>query len=889
MRRLRAWFYRLGGLFGKARREGDLSAELEGHLQLHIDDNLQRGMSPAQARREALMKLGGIEQTKENYRGRRGLPWLEVFFQDLRFGARMLRKNPGFTLVAVLTLALGISANATIFSLVNAVLYKKPAVHDPGTVLVVYGTTTKQLWGQNLNPVSSPNYFNWKRSNQVFTGMAAGDPYYNVNLTGDGEPERAATMRVTANYFSVLGVSPELGRTFAVGEDQAGHDHVVVLSHQLWERRFGSNASIVGKNVRLNGEPYTVIGVMPQSFRLMSFQAQLWLPLVLNKSQQSAASRETRDLFLFARLKPGMSLEQARANMRTLGKLAAQNFPDTENGWGANCLTLQEYMVRDFNAGPALVILLTAVGFVLLIACANIGGLLLARATGRGKEMAVRIAIGARRMRVVRQLMTEALLIALLGAVAGLALTLAGERIMHSVLSFNEEVKTLELQIDWRVVGFTTAISMLSALLFGLVPALKAWSVDVFTTLKNDSTTVSSGRKKNRLRSVLVAGEVTLAVVLLSSAGIFVKEIVEEMHKGLGFEPQHLLTAQITLPDSRYKEPSRQLEFYRELTARLDSISGASAAAITSTLPGTGPGEITFRLKEQENLPPGERAHARYFAVSPHYFETTQTPLIAGRQFSETDDAKAPPVVMVSEKFVERFFPKGGALGKLVLIDSAGPLGRQWRQIVGVVRNVKSWPGQYADDPEVYEPLMQHPAADIALIVRARGDADGLAPGLRKAVWAVDKDQPIGSVLSLREILNLESAGDRVMGGLMGTFAVLALALSGIGLYGVGAYTVGQRSQEIGIRVALGANRSSILRMVLRDGLKLALLGAAVGTACALPLPRAFGSLFNDFHVSGGWIFVFVPVVIVCVATLACYIPARRASRVDPIIALRYG
>jgi len=888
MRQMRAWLSRLGGLFGRRRREQELSAELESHLQLHIEDNLRSGMSPAQARREALMKLGGVEQTKETYRERRGLPLLEVFLQDLRFGARMLRKNPGFTIVAVLTLALGIAANATIFSFVSAVLYRKPPVGNPDSVVVVYGTSATRPGGANLYPVSTPNYFTWKRENKVFGEMAAGDPYYNVSLTGEGEPERLATMRATANYFSVLEVSPELGRTFANGEDQTGHDHVVVLSHQLWERRFGSDAGILGKSIRLNSEPYTVIGVMPERFRLITFQAQLWIPMALSESAQGAAARETRTLYLFGRLKSGVSIEQAQANIRTLGKIAAQNFPDIENGWGANALTIQDYAITEFNAGPAFDILLATVGFVLLIACANVAGLLLARATGRGKEMAVRIAIGAGRMRVVRQLMTESLLIALLGACAGLAFTVVGQRLMHSALAYNEEVRLVELKIDWPVLAFTSAISVLSALLFGLVPALKAWSVEVFTTLKNDSGTASAGRKKNRLRSVLVAGEVALAVILLAGAGILIKGIVEETRRSMGFEAQHLLAAQITLPDTRYKEPAKQIEFYRELTTRLEAMPGAGAAAIASTLPGTGPGFVPFRLKGQENLPAGDRARGRYFVVSTHYFEATQTSLIAGRQFSDADGAVAPPVAVVSEKLAERFFPKGDALGSLILIDSGDALASQWRQVIGVVRNVKSWPGQFADDAEIYEPYAQHPIEEMAVLVRASGDANSLAPGLREAVWAIDRDQPVGSVVSMPELLDNESAGDRVMGALMGTFAGMALALAAIGLYGLVAYTVGQRSQEIGIRVALGADQRNILRLVLRDGVKLAIVGAAIGLVCALPLPSAFSSLLNDLVVSGGLIFALVPVLIIGVALLACYIPARRASRVDPIVALRY-
>jgi predicted permease len=888
MKHLRAWFIRLGGLFNKEFRDRELSAEMESHLQLHIEDNLRRGMSPAEARREAIMKLGGIEQTKENYRERRGLPLLEVFLQDLRFGARMLRKNPGFTLVAVLTLALGIAANATIFSFVSAVLYKRPPVYDSDRVVVVYGTAAARGFGASPNPVSAPNYFTWKRENRVFSDLAALEPYITVSLTGKGEPERISANRATSNYFSVIGVAPVLGRAFANGDDQPGHDRIVLLDYRFWERKFGSDPNIVGKTIRLSGAEHTIIGVLPRPFQILSFRSQVWLPLVLDESQQGAAARQTRTLYLFARSKPGVTLDQAQSNLRTLGSLAVQLFPDSETGQNTTCLTLQEYIIHDFNANAAFVILLSAVGFVLLIACANIAGLLLARATSRGKEMAIRIAIGAGRARVLRQLMTEALLIAVLGTIAGLGLALGGTQLLHKVLSFNEAIKMLDMQIDWRVLSFTSAIAVLSALLFGLAPALRAWDVDVSPTLKNDSTKVSAGKKKSRGRGLLVAAEVAMAVMLLTGAGILMKGFLEGLHRSLGFQPQHLLTAQIALPESRYKEPAKQIEFYRELAASLEATPGATSAAITSNLPAAGAGFVSFLLKGQEHLPPADRSRARYYVVSSHYFETIQTSVIAGRIFAESDGRNSQPVAVVTEKFVARFFPKGDALGKQIRIDSSDAVATQWRQIVGIVHDVKSWPLNYADDPEIYEPFSQHPAAEMSVVVRAVNDANSLAPSLREAVWSIDRDQPIGSVINMPDLLANETAPDLIFSELMTVFAALALVLAGIGIYGLVAFTVGQRSQEIGIRVALGAEKKNILRMVLLDGLRLAAIGAAIGMLGAFPLPRLFEAALYDFHVLGGWLFVIVPALIGAVALLACYIPARRASRVDPMVALRY-
>jgi len=888
MRTIRAWFLRLAGLFGKERRDREFEQEVISNLQLHVDENLRAGMPPAEARRQAIMKLGGVEQTKENYRERRGLPVLEVFIQDLRFGARMLRKNPGFTVVAVLTLALGIAANATIFSFVSAVLYKRPPVHDPDSVMIVYSTSAAHGFGTSLNPVSAPNYFTWKRENRVFSDVAALEPFTNVNLTGKDEPERVITNRVTADYFSIVGVAPALGRVFANGDDQPGRDHVVLLDYRYWEQKFGADPNVVGKSIRLNGEEHTVIGVLPQQFQILSFRSQVWLPLVLDESQQGAAARQSRTLYLFARSKPGVTVEQAQANVKALGALAVQLFPDTETGWDARCLTLQEYVIHDFNANAAFVILLSAVGFVLLIACANIAGLLLARATSRGKEMAVRIAIGAGRLRVVRQLMTEALLIALLGTIAGLGLALGGTQLLHKVLSFNEAIKMLDMQIDWRVLAFTSAIAMVSALLFGLAPALRAWAVEVFPTLKNDSTSVSAGKKKSRGRSVLVAAEVAMAVILLTGAGILIKGFLEGLQRSLGFEPQHLLTAQITLPASHYKEPAKQIEFYREIATRLEATPGAASAAITSNLPAAGAGFVGFVQKGQEALSASDRSRARYYVVSATYFETIQAGVIAGRVFTESDGANSQPVAVVSEKFVERFFPKGDAIGKQIRIDSSDAASNQWRQIIGIVQDVKSWPLNFDNDPEIYEPFQQHPGAEMSIVVRAAGEANSLGPGLREAVWSLDRDLPIGNLIGMRELLASEAAPDFIFSKIMTVFAVLALVLAGIGIYGLVAFTVGQRSQEIGIRVALGAEKKNILRMVLRDGLKLAAIGGAVGMVGAFPLPRLFEAAFYNFHVLGGWLFVIVPALIGAVALLACYIPARRAARIDPMVALRY-
>jgi predicted permease len=861
-------------LFSRRRLYGDLSEEIQEHLEEKIEELVAGGMSRKEAAYAARREFGNVTLVEQDSRTVWRWAAIEDFFTDARFGARMLRKNPGFTAIAVFTLALGITANATIFSFLSAWMLKKPAVSDPDRLMVVYGTNSNELREVNQNPVSAPNFFTWEKENRVFSQMAAMDRYEAASLTGQGEPERVSVARVTANYFSILGVSPALGRAFATGEDQSASNRVVILSHRLWERRYDSDPKVVGATVRLNGESHTVIGVMPSGFVLPSFPAQMWTPLVLQDAQQSAAARENRNLYLFARLKAGISAKQARADIATLGRLAAEAFPDTEKGWGAETLPLQDFMIRTYPAGSAMVIWMSAAGFVLLIACANIAGLLLARAAGRG--------------RMIRQLLTEAGLIALLGGALGLALTFWSARALQSALAFDEESQAMQLAVDGHVVFFTSAISLLAALLFGLAPALQAGTTNVFEILKNDSATVSAGRGRSRFRSVLVAGEVALAVFLLTGTGLFIKSVHEAIGASPGFDPQNLLTARLFLADARYGKATTQSAFFQELLEKLKVLPGVESAAVTSALPAWDAGDVSFRLKGQENTPAGARPRAFYFVVSPDYLRTAGIALIAGRGFTESDNANAPAVTLICEVFARRYFPNGDAIGKQVLIDSGDAKSAQWRQIVGIIRSVKIDPLDSVTQAEIYEPFLQRPASSMAVMLRAKSNPEALAPGLREAVWALDKDQPITSVMSMQDQKTIETAGSGLIETVQAICAGMALILALVGLYGLVSFSVGQRSREIGIRIALGAERKNILRLVLRDGTKLALIGVAIGLVGTFPLPRAFGSLFPGFHVAGGWIFVLVPAVVGSVVVLACYVPARRAMRVDPIVALRY-
>jgi predicted permease len=812
---------------------------------------------------------------------------METLLQDFRYAVRQLRKNPGFTAIAVLTLALGIAVNATMFSLVSAFLLRKPPGRDPERVAVVTGIDPAQGFQADARPVSVPNYLEWRASNHVFTEMAAANEYRTASFSAQHHsPESLGTAAVSANYFSVLGVTPQLGRTFMTGEDQPGRDHVVILSHGLWERELGSDPAVIGSTVRLNRETYTVVGVMPASFSLMGFTPQMWTPLVLSPADQTAAAHRDRSLFLFARMKPGMSMEQARAEFSTLGHQAEQSFPDTEKGWGVMVRTLPDFLIYSFGVRSALAVLMTTVGFVLLIACANVAGLLLARATGRRKEVAIRASLGAGRLRIIRQLLTEGLAIAGLGGGLGLLFTFWGVKLVRANLAFNDQVSSVPLSIDRNVLLFATGLSLVCAVLCGLAPALNASRTDITTSLKDESRAASAGRSRSRLRTLMVSGEVALALFLLVGTGLLVHALFEIEHQNLGFRADHLLTAGISLDQGRYQDGAKQTLFVHDLLSRLADLSGAEAVAAVSDLPATGPGNVTLRIKGQQDAPGSQGLSALDFVVTPDYLRTAGIPLVHGRTFTDGDNTTAPRVLLVNQKFVERYLAGQEALGQQVRLEVNGaPAG--WSQIVGVVSNVKTYSESTRDEPEIYEAYLQRPVASFSLMVRTSSEPNALIGGVRNTVAQLDGELPLARVMSMPAVIESQRQGNPFFVHILGTFAVMALLLAAIGIYGLIAYSVGQRAHEIGIRMALGARRQDVQRMVLGEGLKMAAVGGAIGLALSLPLPRLFGAIFFDLHVSEPWVYAVVVVAILLVAMFAAYVPARRAAQVEPMSALR--
>ena len=892
MRKQRAVLVRLAGMFRKERRERELAQELESNLQFHIEDNLRAGMTPEEARRRALIRLGGLEQTKEIYRDRSGLPGLETLVQDLRYGIRTLRKAPGFTAVAVLTLALGIGANSAIFSTISGILLRKPTVADPDRVMMLLSVSrSRGLEESAERPASAPDFLSWREQTRSFTGLAAMDAWHDYTFTGQGPPEHVMGMRVSADFFPLLGVAAKQGRTFLPGEDQPGREHEVILSYGLWQRKFSADPAILGKTVDIDGQACTVIGVMPASFNLWIFGAQAWTPLVFTPKDLSPEGRKSRSFFVVGRVAEGVTVQQAQAEMSTIAERLEKTYPEADKGWETKLLSLQEFEVRDAEVRPALLLLLAAVGFVLLVACANIAGLLIARGSGRQQEIAIRSALGARRLRLVRQLLAENLVICALGTGLGLSLAYAGIRVLRTAFNFNEIVAGVRFGLDNDVLIFTIALAILSLLAFGLAPALQLTKAGLQPALRESSRTGSAGKSRMRMRQLLVVGEIAVSLVLLTGAGLVIRLFQQKIRGDHGFNPRQVLTAEVALSSREYSDPPSQRIFFQRLLERVRGLAGGQAAAAASSLPtGLGTEALPFAISGRPPLPESDRPRATYYTVTPGYFSAMQIPVLQGRTFTNSDNASAPPVVLVNRELARQFFPGNNPVGQHISVgnDSSGrPV---WREIIGVVGNVDEWVGQTAGHPQIYASYLQFPAPRMSVAVRSAAAVGTLAPALRQAVWDIDKDQPVSNVMTMEQVMYSQGggAGSVIIGELLGIFAGLALVLATVGIYGVISYLVLQRTHEIGIRVALGAAKQDILRLVMGEGARLAVFGLLLGVVGAAAVPRVLASAFLGFSISPWLVFITALALIAGAALGACYVPARRAARVDPIVALRY-
>lgn len=804
---------------------------------------------------------------------------MESLKQDLLYGLRMLWKSPGFTIVAVIALALGIGANTAIFSVINTVLLRPLPYAQPDQLMMVW----ESFPGSRENRVMPANFADWQAQNQVFTEMAAwtGQAFnLSGNPSGGGQPEKLEGVRTTANLFPVLGVQPILGRTFLPEEDQPGAAQVAVISHGLWQRRFGGVQNVIGSRMVLDETSYTIIGVMPASFHFPARQQVVWIPLAL-APEQITARVSAHFLSVIARRKPGVNEQQAQAEMSALAARLEKQYPKTNTTIGALLIPLKQQIVG--NLRQALLILFAAAGFVLLVACTNIANLLLFRAAMRQKEIAVRLALGASRARLIRQFLTESILLALIGGTVGLLLALWGVSFLTKVMPENLALAT-EATVDWKVLTFTLAASALTGLFFGFLPAFQATRLNLNVTLKEGGRDTARGR--SGLRSLLVVSEVALALVLMMGAGLMINSFLRLRQVDAGFKPDHLLTMEIDPTFERYPSHSALAGFYDRVIERIESLPGVESAAVVTHLPlTTASGHYLYRVESQ---PEWKYASALPGSVSPDYFHTMGISLMAGRMFTAQDTPQSEPVGVVNEAMAQRAWPDQDAIGKRIRMypyDATAPT----LTVVGVVKNVRQSELQAVARPEVYRSYtqeMSYPPRD--LVVRTSVSPLALAQTVREAIQSLEKDQPVSNIRTMEQILADSLADERFNTLLLAIYAGLALLLAAVGIYGVMSYLVTQNTREIGIRMALGAQGRDVLTLVVGQGLTLTIAGIVAGLAGAWGLTRLMKTLLYEVTATDPLTFAGASLLLVSIALLACYIPARRATKVDPMIALRH-
>ena len=880
------WIYKLPlrvrSLFRKNRAEQELDEELRFHLEKLVEENVAKGMAREEARYAALREFGGVEQLKEECRDSWGVRMINELAQDIRYGLRQLRRNPGFSSVAVVTLALGIGSTTAIFSVVEGVLLRPLPFRNPGRLVRIYQSSPELGYSRMMD--SPADIADVQQQNTVFQDVTLFRGSGNT-LTGAGGAEQIAGAHVSDNFFKVLGVAPLLGRLFLPGENEKGGDQVVILGHSLWQRRFAGDRKILGKAIALDGKPFTVVGVTPVGFHFPPSEppakTELWLPW-----NEPVLERGNRDVAAVARLRDGVTLAQARTEVDTIARRLAQTYP-ADKGWQFDLVPLLDSIVGTVKL-PILV-LLAAVGFVLLVATANVASLLLARSTVRQREMAVRTALGANSSRIVRQLLTESLLVALMAGALGLTVAFWGIRLLQAIAP-SDIPRLGEVDISHPVLLFTIVVSLGVGLLFGIAPAIQASRVSIDTALKEGTVTAEDRLgplRRHRSRNSLLVGQVALSSTLLVGAGLLISSFLRLTSVPLGFNPDHALTFWVGLSGAKYDDPEARLNFYEQTLDRIRALPGVESVGLTSFLALSGYATTSYTVGGRPTPPPGHAPQAGYKAISPDFFRAMQIPLIQGRFFSADDNSEAAPVVIVNQAFEDKVFRGESPLGKrLHLTWGHEP---RWREIVGVVGDARDAALEAAPGPECYVPLPQAwITPSLAFVLRARLKPLSLASAVRHAVFTVDKDQPVSRIQTMEQVFSDRVAQPRFRADLMGLFSLLALILTAVGLYGVLSYSVALRTHEIGIRMALGARKNDVLTMVVGQGLKLALIGVAIGIAGALALTQFLSSLLYGVKPTDPLTFIAVSLILIAVALLACYIPARRAAKVDPMVALRY-
>ncbi|HEX5083016.1 MAG TPA: ABC transporter permease [Blastocatellia bacterium] len=870
-------------LLRRSQAESELDEELRYHIERQIEQNIRMGMSPQEARLAARRAFGGVETAKERSRDARGLRWLEEIWHDLRYGARTLVRNPGFTLTAVATLSLGMGANTAIFSLVNTVFLHALPFPQPERIMTVWEETPAD--GIDDRQSFAPgNYSDMKAQQTVFAQIAA-LVRSEMNLTGDGEPEKLEGVAVfEPEAFDILGVKPAAGRLFQPGEYLRGANRVVLISHGFWQRRFGGAADAIGKELTLNDEKFVIAGALPPDFKFLNPDASFWTPA--GYSQRMLAYRLGHSLTVIARLKPGVAEAQAQAEVKTIMRRIAQDHPAEAGRLSAFVQPLHEYLTGDVRR-PFLV-LLVAVGFVLLIACANLASLLLARSTTRRKEIAVRMALGAGRFRLVRQLLTESVILAGAGGMCGLLVAVWSFAMLRQLIP-SGLAGYAKLGLDGQTLAFTLGLSLVTGVLFGLAPALQATRMNVNEALKQSGA--RSGAGHHRLQNALVVAEVALALVLTIGAGLLIQTFYRLRQVDVGFRVENTLTLQTRLPRARFMDHAKRLAFFRQTLERVRALPGVVSAAYASRQPLTSLHGIYTLTIEGRSAQGGAAMESDHRQVSPEYFATLGIPLRQGRVFDERDTLQTEAVAIINETMARRFWPGENPIGKRFAVDEDGIPASHPLTIVGVAGDVKHRGLENDVWPEFYMPYAQVDYNSYSipgyLIVRAGGDPMSLAASVRQAIHSVNPDQPAAEIRTVESLLDEMVAQRRLRMALLAAYSGLALLLAAVGIYGSLAYFVMQRSSEIGLRVALGAQAADVLWLIIGKGMKLALIGALIGLGAAWALTRSMKSLLFGVSPTDPLTFITISILLMSVALLACFIPARRATKVDPMVALR--
>lgn len=818
---------------------------------------------------------------------------MQTFLQDLRYGWRILRRNPGFSIVAILTLAIGIGANAAIFSVVHSVLLRPLPFADSARLVVLWDTDANRKVSHGI--VSPAEFLDWRDMNHVFDALAAVRPSY-VTLTGEGEPEQSWGVHTTGNLFRMLGVKPVLGRDFIPDEEQPGHEQVAMLSYGIWQRRFGGDIGVIGRSVLIDYKPYTIVGVLPQGFSLFGTSAALdvWIPFAFDRAQ---LNREDHELVVLGKLREGVQLAGAQAEMEAIIAALKKQYPNVDQKNGIRVGGFQKDLTA--NVRPSLVVFFAAVIFVLLIACANVANLMLARAANREREIALRATLGAGRRRILRQLLTESVLLAVFGGTLGILVGYAGVRFFHVILpaAGNHEIPLAGgISLDGAVLGFVLCLSLFTGIIFGLAPSIQISRSELSESLKEGSRGSTGGKRSHFIRSSLIVSEVALSLMLLVASGLLIRSFVRLMSEDLGFDPSNLLTMQLWLPETNYTAPSRVTNFYAQVLAQVAAIPGVRSVGATNFLPLSGWADYCdFDIAGRTTPSSGEQFTSRYRVVDSQYLRTMAIPIEQGRDLAPSDGPDSAGVVLINEALLHRYWESENPIGKQIRIHLPAvktpwqPQSRDsWLTIVGVVGDIREWDWGLDKIPAIYLPYTQNPSRLMSLVLRANGDPGQLTSSVRHIVEGLDANQPVTMVHTMDDLLAQAVAQRRLSMLLLAVFAGIAMLLAAVGIYGVMAYAVAQRNHEIGIRMALGAEPGDVLRMVVGDGMRLAGLGLAIGLVMSFVVMRYLQSQLYGVRPTDPVTFACVALALGLVAAMASYFPARRATKVDPLVALRY-